>query len=138
MITSTLPAFSIDSIYKLKILFKEHLYNINNIAFLMESIKNRLEIFNIDFNYDSQTIHIKIKKSSIRKTYDFSHTPQFYYGVLNDIFISFYLSNINFIKEQFPIKFGCEAENLEFFITQYSGLLYDIIPILDNIIIIRL
>lgn len=68
---------------------------------LTDIISRHIESLGADFDPNTYTITVNIKKTSIRKTYGarFKHEPNFYYQFISNIFAEFFNTNKDKIIE---------------------------------------
>lgn len=126
--------------YNLRILLHKYVYSIQGNLLRFNSILEQSDIFNIvDFNEKGVFYNIKIKKTNIKKKYNFSHNSLFYYSVINDMFRTFLLENISIITQALNNnEFDLTFDNIMNIINNNIQCLYDITVIADNAILIKL
>jgi len=81
---------TLDILTDLRILMRQTIYcNDEYINLLLEYIKRYFDCTNISFNRNNMMIDIKIKKTSMKKAEDYSHSVEFYYPLICNSFLSF-------------------------------------------------
>jgi len=131
------------TVSNLRILLHKHFYiDINIISDLMNGISKEFDLFDINYDICTNIIQLKIKKTNIRKSNDYSHTASYYYNTFNEILLSLFVSRkallfnlISAHKEEYNFN-GGELEALININT--INAFYGITTIGDNIVVIHL
>ena len=78
-----------------------YLMDVRYIQSLIEIISKHIDSLGCEFNPNTYTITVNVKKTSIRKVYGarFKHEPNFYYKFISNIFTEFFNTNKNKIIE---------------------------------------
>lgn len=134
---------NLNTITGLKMMLHNEFYvNEGVILDLIEMIKNQFEIFNIGYNPLSKELQIKIKKTTMKKMSCYECTPNYYYTILNPIFLQFFKKHQNVLYDIFNRtgrEYGIDQSSMNYLLDiNYITSVYTIAIILDNIIIIKL
>lgn len=104
----------------------------------LEKISDKLENFCLTANYTDTgiCISLKIKKTNMKKIYsDYSHNSLYYYRIMNEILLSVYRDNYNYIMSNLNDQLKEVFINL---INNSIESLYTIVTLSDNVINILL
>lgn len=131
----------LSEIAKMRVLLHEQLYNQPELMNeLLCELSNNFSLFNIEYDINKKVIQLKIKKTNMKKID--GNIVNYYYSVLNAIFIQFFIKKYNIIadimmreKERYKLL-GREIELLSD--SKTISNFYNITLISDNIIIIHL
>lgn len=125
-------------ITELRLLLHTYFYNTQYIGDLVSLIMNTNIASNI-YNYDanSRSITIKIKKTVLKKMNNYTHTPDFYYGIFNNVFKIFLMNNSSALCN-IAKNHGYEHCITNEFIDNCVLGLYTITCLSDNIIVLYL
>lgn len=136
--------FNLNKIASIKTILHENFYNREDvIQYLTQLISNRFEVFNINYDYKTKSIQIKIKKTTMKKLSSYECTSTYYYTILGPLFIELYRRYENDLREllsryQNIYNFN-GAEINEYLLSPISvNCMYGITIILDNIIVVKL
>lgn len=134
--------FILNDIKNVRVLLHENFYT-NPLVMeeLCNDISSSFNLFTIEYNINTKVIQLKIKKTNMRKIED-GNLVNYYYQILNAIFVQFFIKKYNVIsdiminkKEQYNIR-GEEINYLNNINSIYN--FYNITLISDNIITIHL
>lgn len=125
----------------IRLLLHDHLYSdIENVNLLIKYL-NVIDLFNIEYNETDKTIHLKIKKTNMKKYPNYSHNVSFYYGLFNQILITFFYDKYDDLCKIFN-TYSCQygiSPSIEYLLdNRIISMIYTITSILDNIVIIHL
>lgn len=123
-------ASNIDQSTELKTILRD--IRENNLNEIYGLIRDKIDFLAINYNDSIGAIEIKIKKTSMKKISKFEHTTSFYYGIFGEIFDQFTMDHLDDIKNAYYVRFNKSIQHFDI-INSTAGM-YNIIPILDNII----
>lgn len=122
---------------ELRLLLHKYFYNnINDINELMSIINGAIDTLSIDYNDESKSIAIKIKKTSMKRNSNFTHNTDYYYPIFNEIFRQFFANNLRGIIEAAKTD-HYNTDTLYNYISLIPGI-YNITCMSDNIVILYL
>ena len=132
---------ALTEIAKTKILLHEQVYNDFNIMNdLLTDLNNNFSLFNIDYDINRKFIQLKIKKTNMKKID--GNIINYYYSVLNAIFVQFFIRKYNNIAEimmREKDKYNLSGNELDLLRDpKIISNFYNITLISDNIITIHL
>ena len=128
---------------QLRLLIHNNLYTDNNIVTdLISRLSISFNLFSIDYDIQNRTVHLKIKKTNMKKSADYSHTSSYYCTILNSVFYSIFDENRNNIIElvnKYKTIYGLEGCNIDRLISfETIALSYNVTTISDNVVVIYL
>ena len=129
-----------------KLFLHSHLLNDeSNILILNRYMEEEFDTLSSSYNSNTFSYEIKVKKTNMKKNPNFSHTPNYYYSVLNSVLFKFFNdAEINNKIKSVIMLYDKSGQLATFYNDILSGditsisLLYMITPIPDNSIIIYL
>lgn len=124
--------------YKIRVLLHETIYTNNDTAIYLKTLLEESDLFNVEYDSVNKLFNLKIKKTNMKKKYDYKHDSLFYYSIINSIYTNF----LHFIRPQLEQSI-IDKLNLRLTVgnlisLNVVNLLYNINAIADNIIVIKL
>lgn len=114
-------------------LYKNVYSDISNINILMSLISSVIDTLLIEYNPVTNSINIKIKKTSMKKDQMFCHNTSYYYAIFTNIFSQYIISNIDLIKNDINYLDITDLQN-----PMQLSMVFNLTCVSDNIIIIYL
>lgn len=133
---------NINDIKNLKLVLHEQFYTENILGAICQRLGQWIDIFNIEYNVETRSITLKIKKTSMKKAdNNFEHTAMYYYEIINGVLFEVYNSNKNIIQQclnAHQAVFGDLSGNEISIISCNASIctLYNVIAQADNVITI--
>lgn len=126
-----------------RLLLYNHFYNNPSIIqYINNSIIEKFELFNIDYNEINHSIELKIKKTAIRKNSCFSHTVNYYYPIFSQIFYNVFHDNKDLLQRliiQYKDEYNLIGNELDYILNIDSiPMILNITTLNDNIVIVYL
>ena len=126
-----------EKILQIKLGLYTHVYNNEKfISTLKCLLQSNLDLFNMDI--DNNVIQLKIKKTNMKKSNQYIHSSQYYYGIISNIIISALMENKELVYSMVSNKVSMNDINEILFNPSTYQLFYNITALSDNIIYIYL
>lgn len=106
-----------------------HQYLIDSIQ---KAIESKINVFHTEFDANTRTIYVKIKKSNIKKLNNTLQGNNSYYSLFNEIMNTFFIGNYAAINNLTNDRIDIGS------LTSNVTSLYDLLILSDNLIAIRL
>ncbi len=131
----------LNEIANTRVLLHERIYNNPEIMNdLISDLNNNFSLFTIEYDIDRKFIQLKIKKTNMKKID--GNIVNYYYSVLNAIFIQFFIRKYNIIAEvmmEEKMNYNLSGKEIELLSNpNIISNFYNITLISDNIITIHL
>lgn len=122
------------------VLFTKLYSNMDCIQQLSNIISERIDCLGIEYNPNTFSFVIKIKKTAMRKNFKFSNQPTFYYGLIPDIFMMFIKNNEQAVLDGLKENYEDPNSVLAYIYSNpgIMGNLCHVSCISDNIVVFKL